>query len=136
MSQRCKGCAFTEGTEANQEPNNHLKSLLCVLTPSPFYCHESVDYKNPDVHGRKTRQQMSELKPKICSGWREEVRQLEQTGYYKEKPKITKAVGENALETLDDWLSETDPEDKEELGKIFELHLDNLSGKWKRFRRD
>lgn len=105
-----------------------------MLAPHPFYCHESIDWKNPEVHGRVSREQMRSLNLKICQGWRDEVRELNQTGYYEENPVITKVFGESALETLVDISTEKDAEDKKELWKQFQHLVSGLSKKWKKFR--
>jgi hypothetical protein len=134
MRERCKGCAFTAGSAANKEPDNHVKGILCVLGPHPFYCHDAIDWKNPEYHARMPKDKFHELKPKICEGWREEVKALAETGYYKENAKVTKIYGELALETLEDILRETDPEEKRELWKKFGDLLKGLSKKWKKYR--
>lgn len=134
MSERCKGCAFTKGTEANSEPHNHIKGLICVLTPHTFYCHESLDWKNPDLAARMSKDELRRLSPKICQGWREEVRVLAKTGYYRENSAITKLYGEMTLETLETILNETNTEKKKVLWSEFRDLLNALGKKWKKFR--
>ena len=36
---RCSGCAFTKGTDANQNTWTKAKVALCLLADEPFYCH-------------------------------------------------------------------------------------------------
>ncbi len=59
---RCKGCAFTPGTPANQDRMTVLKTELCVMAYEPFYCHaNAVD------------DQLPEDRKMLCAGWCEAV---------------------------------------------------------------
>ena len=50
--QRCVGCAFRKGTEANATPDTLAWAAQCTRTMQPFYCHcvEAIGQK-------------------VCSGW-------------------------------------------------------------------
>ena len=51
---RCKTCAFREGTIPNGCPETIMDALKCVMEKEPFMCHH--DMKN----GKPT---------KMCAGW-------------------------------------------------------------------
>lgn len=62
MKPRCKGCAFTPGTEANRDRLTTLKAELCVMAYEPFLCHANAIN---DV--------IPEGKEHLCVGWVESV---------------------------------------------------------------
>lgn len=53
-TERCKSCAFREGTFPNGCPETVVDALNCTMSGQPFYCH--VGLKD----GRPT---------KLCAGW-------------------------------------------------------------------
>lgn len=59
---RCKGCAFTPGTPANQSRITQLRTTLCVEAYEPFYCHENA-----------VEDQLPAGKEHLCRGWAEAV---------------------------------------------------------------
>lgn len=62
MKARCKGCAFTPGTEANRDTLTKIKADLCVMAYEPFLCHSNaID----DV--------IPQGKERLCVGWAEAV---------------------------------------------------------------
>lgn len=130
--QRCSGCAFTKGSEANSEPRNFIVATLAMLGPFPFYCHEDIDWRN-ETGGRKTRAEFVEKEYQLCAGWREKVRELAGTGYYKDHPMITKVYAQVALENLEIFLSTDDPEDKAEAQMLLTRTLEQLVKKEQSF---
>jgi hypothetical protein len=67
---RCQGCAFTEGTEANQSLATQIKAKLCLRLSEPFYCHEADGTDPPTVCrgfiqalGESTRSGLGPLSP-------------------------------------------------------------------------
>lgn len=73
MTERCAGCAFSPGTEANGRPLTLLQAKLCVAAANPFYCHENIDASGVPFEGE-------ELEP--CAGYVAAVEQLERRGHY------------------------------------------------------
>lgn len=133
--QRCSGCAFTPGTEANREPNNHLRALICLLGPSPFWCHANIDWRAPRPHKVSLKEyQILAQTAGICRGWQEAVRELAATGYYQENPIVTKYVGLAALDQLDLFLAkDVDPEIKEDAGETLKRLVKLLGKKRRKF---
>lgn len=39
MQERCAGCAYRPGTEANRDPLTQTTAYLCLLASEPFRCH-------------------------------------------------------------------------------------------------
>ena len=39
MAERCFGCAFRPGTEANLNPLTQTTARLCIIAREPFFCH-------------------------------------------------------------------------------------------------
>jgi hypothetical protein len=101
-SKPCEGCAFTEGTEANLCPYNRLKGELCLLGGVPFYCHHDIDWRSPQTHKKKSRQEVRAIK--VCAGWRREVAELAATGYFKTERAEKKANGELGLGALETFV--------------------------------
>jgi hypothetical protein len=105
----CGGCALTKGAAANTEPNNHLAAMIAVLGPFPFYCHDAMDWRNDFTHYLPPRllKQRGELN--VCEGWKREVRDLAETGYYGgevEDKRLRRTVARAALVALRDFLTE------------------------------
>ena len=73
MSERCAGCAFSAGTEANGRPLTLLQAKLCVAAAHPFYCHENIDESGDPFEGEQLE---------LCAGYQAAVRQLELRGHY------------------------------------------------------
>lgn len=133
MSERCKGCAFTEGSEANLEPDNHIKGIICLLTPMPFYCHDTFDYKTPQLSELTSVKDLPKSKG-ICQGWKESVAELAETGYYKEEPKETRIYGKISMITLQKIFDSQDAEVKKGLWSQFRQTLNALGKKWKKYK--
>ncbi len=53
-TERCKSCAFREGTYPNGCPETVVDALDCAVTGKPFYCHVGL------VDGEPKR---------LCAGW-------------------------------------------------------------------
>jgi hypothetical protein len=135
-SKPCSTCAFTKNAVANLEPQNHLKGLICVLTPSTFYCHHEIDWDNPELPDRMSLSQRKSLGLKVCRGWKREVNNLAKTGYYQEHPEATKAFGVMAMENLTFWLDEKDSDGRNEVWSQFKVLMKKLTDKKKRFVND
>ncbi len=50
----CDGCAFRNGTDANNSPHTNLTAIQCVLEDEPFYCHKRFSATGEE---------------KLCNGW-------------------------------------------------------------------
>jgi hypothetical protein len=104
----CEGCAFTEGAAANLEPDNALRGRLAVLGAIPFYCHEGVDWQNPESHKRTN----CEIRDQnVCAGWKREVGELAKTGWYKRDGKMAKGFAIAGLGALEIFLNSDDESD-------------------------
>lgn len=132
---RCDGCAFTKGSDANLEPDNFLKGIICQLTPMPFYCHETFDWKNPELDSIQDIKDLPKSK-RICQGWKESVAELAKTGYFKENPKSTKIYGKFALSLLHKILGMEECQEKELLWQQFRETLSALRQKRRRFENN
>lgn len=111
MSRPCESCAFTPGSAANLEPHNHVKGILCTLGPSPFFCHQNIDWQNTP-----SRMSGFDFRAKgfvICEGWKREVRTLAEAGYYKEAPIIKRGLGEAGLVALEIFVSTSGDESED-----------------------
>lgn len=51
----CRGCAFREGTEANQYGPTVLTAIECAVSGEPFYCHAGLE------EGEEPK--------RLCAGW-------------------------------------------------------------------
>jgi hypothetical protein len=100
----CEGCALSPGAAANKEMYNHLKSMICLLGPLPFMCHNGQDWQDPASH-RLAPREVFRQGWRICERWRREVAKLTATGYY-ENARVTKPFATAALRELDNSLSE------------------------------
>jgi len=99
----CEGCAYTEGAEANLEPQNSIKSQLCLLGAIPFYCHHSRDgalQDLRDVRAADLREGLRSGRIQICQGWRREVKSLAATGYYQSAAELKRAYARLGLGAL------------------------------------
>lgn len=135
-NQRCHGCAFTPGSEANREPNNHLRALICLLGPAPFYCHENIDWRQPSRSNVTLEEARAFVQTTtICRGWQESVRELAATGYYKDNPLVTKFIGVAALQQLDMFLSKDVRKDiKQEAARTLRRLMQMLGKKRRKYR--
>lgn len=138
MSNPCAGCAFTEGSRANLEPDNHLRGILCLLGPIPFYCHHLPDetdiHDDPKYHQSMTKKEFRGHGMVICGGWKREVRELAATGYYRERPMITRAIAVAGHDHLSEFLSaEEGSEDKLEAQTVLGSIVKQLGEKRRRF---
>lgn len=131
-NRRCEGCALTEGAAANNEPWNNLTAMLAVLGPFPFYCHDTFDWQNTDGRNQ-ARTFIRENGFVLCSGWMEQVRELAETGYYKENPIITKCKAISARGALELFLATDDQEEKDESSAEMFRILTMLGDKKRRF---
>lgn len=73
--EKCAGCAFRPGTEAQQSDLTRLKARLCVLALDPFLCHENA------VDG-----QLPAGEERLCVGYAEAMGVLHRRGYYDALP--------------------------------------------------
>jgi hypothetical protein len=118
MNEQCKSCAFKKGTEANKEPHNNLKAQLCSLGAVPFYCHESIDWRDPDSHRMRTHGELRELrragKFQMCGGWQREVNRLARLGFFGTAfhRMVKRAYAMTGLEALAIFVASDDAEDK------------------------
>lgn len=111
----CTGCALTPDAAANCEPNNHLKAMIAVLGPIPFYCHEPLDWEDDLTFHLPARLLKSLGQLRVCGGWMREVAALAQTGYYKDNPQTTKLIAVGAMRALNNFLTEgVTPAEKEQ----------------------
>lgn len=116
----CEGCAFTEGAEANTEPQNNLKAQLCLLGGIPFYCHHSKDgtlQDLSDIPRAKVREQVRIGRMVICQGWRREVAALAVKGYYREQLEAKRAFAAFGLGALQIFVSTEDKAEKRKAAK-------------------
>ena len=93
---RCEGCAFTPGTEANLSPLTLTKARLCAMTLDPFYCHANL------VDG-----QLPEGQERLCAGWADLMDGMHQRGEYAAMSEHKRAMlraGLTALIKLEDRL--------------------------------
>jgi hypothetical protein len=116
MSDQCQGCAFKEGSEANREPHNNLKAQLCAHGGVPFYCHAVINWRDPKMHGKKTRKEIREGGFRICGGWKREVAQLARAGFFGTafERLVKRAYAESGLEALVIFCASEEGEDKED----------------------
>jgi hypothetical protein len=142
MKDPCATCAFTTGSEANLEPHNYLKGIICILGPLPFYCHYTdtgarLD-KDFDEAALKPKD-LQRLGGRICRGWQREVLELAATGYYKDRPLITKGVALMAREELFIFCntdSDEDREDHDDASKNLQKAMTFLGDKRRKFQPD
>lgn len=74
---QCGSCALLPGSETNaQEPHNHLRAILAVLTPFAFHCHDFADWKDHDTRTVRSRKDYREKGVRICGGWYAAVKEL------------------------------------------------------------
>lgn len=136
----CATCAFTCGSEANLEPHNFLKGIICVLGPLPFYCHytDTGARLDKDFNEAELRPaHLLKLGGRICRGWQREVLELAATGYYKDRPVVTRAVAEMARQELFIFCNTDDsPEDHEDANQNLQRAMTFLGDKRKRFQPD
>lgn len=132
-NQRCGGCALTDGAAANLEPKNRLTAELAVLGPSPFYCHEHINYAEIADGFKITRKYLRDAKIMLCSGWLESVKELAATGYYDENPIITKGVAACAQVNLEIFLAADNDDDKNSARENLTRLIGMLAEKRKRF---
>ena len=104
MPNQCKECAFISDSEANREPHNHLRAMICELSTRPFFCHEQLgnDHWQDALPETMTPAELHARGWKICEGWRQAVKQRNADGFYqKSTARIRRYLGEYAL-----WLYE------------------------------
>jgi hypothetical protein len=112
----CDECAFGK-KGAGTEPYNSLRGQICALGAVPFFCHHSLDWESDQrfwvgkVLTEKTRQSG------ICQGWKARVRQLHAKGWYGEYRAIRSAIAKHALQLIEAFSSEKDPETKKQYQK-------------------
>lgn len=112
----CAGCAFTEGSEANLEPQNNIKAQFCLLGGIPFYCHHARDgsiQSLQTVTPAERRERIQTGLMIVCQGWRREVGKLAAEGYYTKAPAAKRAYAMLGLGALQIFLSEEEGEKKE-----------------------
>lgn len=101
----CEGCAFTAGAQANLEPYNSLKAIICALGFLPFYCHHTRDGR--DITDRPKTMSRAEMKQQqlvICAGWAAKTKRLRTAGHYVGRIKTLQYVAAYAVEQLDAML--------------------------------
>lgn len=132
----CEGCALSEGAAANQEPDNHLRAMIAVLTPVPFYCHATMDWQDAVTFfmPRGLLKSLGQLR--VCEGWRREVAALAETGYFKENAGTTKLIGGLTLKALNNFLREdASPSMKEQARVELDAYLRLLVEKKRKFTK-
>lgn len=123
----CKGCALKEGAAANCEPANNIKAQLCVLGAIPFYCHENLDWQNPEAHKAK-RADVKMLGVGICQGWKREVAELAKTGYYRDRGDSKKDLAAIGIVNLAKFIeSERGSQAKNDASEILEFIIKELN---------
>jgi hypothetical protein len=106
IPERCKTCAFREGTAANRSEITMLKAKLCIEICEPFFCHDNVDFvtsggvainplnKNLIDILTKEPQGRYEVRPgetmHLCMGWVDAVSKLNDKGHYANQPEWKK----------------------------------------------
>ena len=86
---RCDGCAFTPGTEANEQPLTLVKAVLSAKLCEPFYCHANlVDGKIPEGQAI------------LCAGWDDMMQSLWQRGWYDQMSDPQRLVLSAVLQTV------------------------------------
>lgn len=131
-NKRCSGCAFTAGTPANKEPWNFIKAELARLAPFPFYCHDTIDWRT-ETGKFPSKAAFREKGMGLCTGWMEGVKKLAAVGYFKDNPIATKYYAMAAVEQLDIYRFDDDPETRAEALTIMQGVLERLWEKEKRF---
>ncbi|HKT54517.1 MAG TPA: hypothetical protein VJP88_08690 [Caulobacteraceae bacterium] len=63
MAARCRGCAYTPGTEANLHPITSRLARECAEARCAFFCHLTADVQSPDATATH-----------LCAGWLEAIR--------------------------------------------------------------
>lgn len=138
MKDPCAMCAFTPGSEANLEPHNFLKGIICVLGPLPFYCHHTDSGARLDKDFAEAELRPGDLRALgggTCRGWQREVLELAATGYYKDRPLVTRGVAMMARDELVIFCNTDDsPEDHQEAMANLNKALDWLGDKRSRFQ--
>ena len=75
MPEICAECAFRKSCETWREPRNHIVSQICAAGPLPFYCHVSIDWRDPWTHSLSVlalaRVAGGDLR--VCEGWKRAV---------------------------------------------------------------
>lgn len=101
----CHGCAFKEGSAANREPNNSLRGMIAALGGVPFFCHESLDWKNQSgAFSNDGIPRLPGVRPRICNGWRAEVKRLAAAGRFSSGRLMLRSLARAALTALEEFL--------------------------------
>lgn len=128
---QCEGCAFKPDSEANGEAVSTLKAQIAVMTPAPFYCHDTMeDWETVD--STSDRKQLLQKGMKICEGWKKAVKELNETGYYSD-PVNTRFYGNTASQTLELYLKDKNPDNKKQWLEILQHGLKFLYNRVKSF---
>ncbi|HEV7674353.1 MAG TPA: hypothetical protein VGQ12_07475 [Candidatus Angelobacter sp.] len=100
----CDTCAFRNGAEANSEPYNRLRALVCAVSGIPFYCHHGFDWQTTDISliNRRFVPVGGELTCRMhaCAGWKREVARFKANGQIPSDPavrSVQRQFGEYAL---------------------------------------
>jgi len=132
-TQSCLGCAYTEGTPANQEPWNNLRAQFCAMGAIPFVCHHGKDWLNAP---QMTLAEAYQNKYPICQGWRREVQELADAGYFNGSIRACRAYAQIGLELLGIVCDPSEKDDHAEalqgLKRVFDAlikHKAEITGK-------
>lgn len=124
---QCEGCALKTGAAANCEPANNIKAQLCVLGAIPFYCHEKLDWQNPEAHKAK-RADVKVLGVGICQGWKREVAELAKTGYYKDRGDCKQDMAAIGIANLAKFIeSKRGSQEKKDASEVLEFIIKELN---------
>lgn len=115
---RCSGCAFTKGTEANNHAITQIKATFCSEIPEPFFCH----------FNSKDGRTLPEGQHFLCEGWREKTWELDDEGYYKNQPEWQKELKKQLLAVVEAFQDRGDATDEEIIEAIRRAH-ENLEVK-------
>lgn len=105
----CDTCAFRPGSVTHdEEPQNYLRGELCALGGLPFYCHHdrAGAVQNPADLKMTRREAVQSGKTVICQGWRRAVKELAESGYFKDSPRLKRAYAELGLGALQVFIDE------------------------------
>jgi hypothetical protein len=86
---RCAGCAFTPGTDANKSTITQLKARLAIESETIFYCHAPIE-QFCDAKGITDREAHNLLialgEQVICAGYLDAIETLHDKGYFDDRP--------------------------------------------------
>jgi hypothetical protein len=106
---RCQSCAFgpQRSSVTAHEPDNVLRGTIAALGGVPFRCHHAPDGRELNWRGGPVeflKSMDGRRDYRICAGWKSKVRQLAKRGHFNKRKSILHALGQYAMERLDDFL--------------------------------